>query len=559
MRGAVIMNEHVAGGRQFYSPTGRIAPVGFAIAALLLLAATSGAAYAMYFTFARGWYFTLIESMLVELLLAGLLLLAIDATRCRNRWIATILGLAMGVLLMGGFFFLDMRARQPERARLSDLPGFIATRARSLDTKDIRLRGPTPLDNHNHGIDLALGWAPIVAEIAFCLGVFVYVGWSRASRPFCESCGRWMRQRMRCYPYDAFDDLRDMARTGNLDELEFIPPVIQQLGAGCAIVTLSRCPGPVSGPVLDPCQSYVSILRPRYGPNHAGRSQNTIFAAIREMAIPHALAERIAPLFADSPATTPGPTPDAHESAPLKSNVKPTNRESECDADDDITIETLAPTGIATAGAHLLATVPYLIGVAGLGVLMLSVYLADPSVCPNVSDTLGMLLVPFGFVCAGLGLVAIWIGGTWPRECRLQRRLLERIEERSADPRRQSGLFVRWASTDAPHGFRTTDFNEYAMVSSYDGHVIIEGDVRRLRVPGWRITHAREDAMMEFDHVTRGFGVQNQVLIFSVFNGSRKVDIAMIALGPPWRKTQRAISRRHEALVDLIQSSAGLT
>ena len=193
------------------------------------IAAALGAGYVLSLLFQWGWYFLVLIPALMALMLGGVLHMLVAGSKCRNHWLAGILGGLAGVLAYLAYFYFCMQHDLPPglRNRVDLLPTYILHRMASDVQEDvgkpkIKANRPAPF----------LNWMMAGFELCFFIGIPSGFGYARARRAYSRDLRRWaQKEEVQVAPYYSENLLAAWQNDDLPRALRDAPPVTQpQIG-----------------------------------------------------------------------------------------------------------------------------------------------------------------------------------------------------------------------------------------------------------------------------------------------------------------------------------------
>jgi hypothetical protein len=182
----------------------------------------------------------------------------VEASRCRNRWLAAAGGLLAGCVLFFGTYYVELIWALKGRGwtRFDLIPDVIA-----FDLKNAIIfahhgivhagREPSPVFN---GIVLFL-------EFLCVIGPAAVLPFKRAGKLYCEECQRWARSFFATVDHRAADPIATAIATQQWDDLPEIAPfavdVTNKKSAPYTLLTLEHCPDAAE----TGCPVYLTIRR----------------------------------------------------------------------------------------------------------------------------------------------------------------------------------------------------------------------------------------------------------------------------------------------------------
>jgi hypothetical protein len=231
--------------RAAYRPSGKIHWLKF-FPGLVLAAATAVVmAWCLYLALQKGFYLIFAAPIIAALFVAGVWYLVLTWSHCRNRWIAAVASVALGLLLYLGYYqigLLDLIGA--ERAhRIDLLPRYIEFRMKTDVARDVHFSKDK--DANRQGPDRvqqAFNWFFFGGELLAVVGVIVGVGLLRSSKAYCESCGKWMKSETLKLAPGSGATIWESLQAGNYAEaLKCLASTSRQSAIGC-MATIEHCP-----------------------------------------------------------------------------------------------------------------------------------------------------------------------------------------------------------------------------------------------------------------------------------------------------------------------------
>ncbi len=185
--------------------------------------------------FAWGHYYSIIVPLAASMPVAGATYLTIRWAHCRNRFVAGLVGLLAGMVLFPGWYHVDFISVEGPQvaARFDLLPQYIVFRMQTDAEVDAQGLADRP--------DVIGNWLMFVLELllvnTFAVGAAVY----RASRAYCESCGRWMRLALATGPPDAGTAIAEALACGTLAHLPPVPQLQRNSSYASTTVSVEAC------------------------------------------------------------------------------------------------------------------------------------------------------------------------------------------------------------------------------------------------------------------------------------------------------------------------------
>jgi len=254
------MKEKLFPGRTYFKSSGgtdwgKFLPwlvVPFAVAALL--------AGVMFWLYSVGHYYVVFVPAVAAVAVAACVKLAVGKGHCRSRWVGAVAGVVAGGLLYFGYYYFGMvHHLGPEAAgRLDLLPTYIRVRIQTdvlRDTHDSR-RNDESLRRPSR--NTAMNWVTFGIEVIVVFGFTTAAALGRARKPYCESCGRWMRREVTHFDPAQLPELTEAFRNGAARSLaaQCAKPVFATVPH--AMLAAEICPSVHDGMARD-CPVYVSL------------------------------------------------------------------------------------------------------------------------------------------------------------------------------------------------------------------------------------------------------------------------------------------------------------
>jgi hypothetical protein len=165
--------------------------------------------------FVFGWYLLFLAPIIAGLLLAGVVVITVGFTRCRNRWLGAGVGILSGLLLYLSYYQFCLIDVLPAGMahRVDLLPHYIWLRLQSdvaVDAAAGARGGEKPV--------LVLNILQFSFEVLAVLGVVTAAAWKRSGRAYCEELGQWMERKQALLPTGFTPDFIDALEHGGLED-----------------------------------------------------------------------------------------------------------------------------------------------------------------------------------------------------------------------------------------------------------------------------------------------------------------------------------------------------
>lgn len=224
-----------------YRPSGRMPFSGWGpLLGLWGLAAASGGIEAFIYSSKPFMAWLIVMALGMWIGFAGTFF--IRWARCRNRWIALLVGLAAGVLLLATGWAID---RHMERGA-ADESTFLEYMMWRVETgKHVGLADDSGDPARLDGLQLMASWAGFFTQVLITLFLTTLLPWRTVrTDPYCEACAAWMTRDI--FALDADEGGAELAagavRDGRLHELLEARSEPYNPGAVATLVAVHACP-----------------------------------------------------------------------------------------------------------------------------------------------------------------------------------------------------------------------------------------------------------------------------------------------------------------------------
>jgi len=237
------MQDNATTARNVYVPSGNLNWFRF-LTGLLLSAATAGLmACCLFFAYQKGLYFMLIAPILASLPAIGVWYLALTQAHCRNKRIAGIASVALALLLYFGYYYLGLLQivglRHADRVDL--LPQYIHLRIKTDVLREAHM--PQAAQPKKPGVvDEVFNWFFFGSELIIVVALFAGTGVTRASRAYCECCGKWMERETLKLPSGQGAELWSALERGDAANVRRALANTSRKEAAAGSVTVECCP-----------------------------------------------------------------------------------------------------------------------------------------------------------------------------------------------------------------------------------------------------------------------------------------------------------------------------
>ncbi|MCB9849653.1 MAG: hypothetical protein H6817_03010 [Phycisphaerales bacterium] len=509
----------------------------------------------MYLLLTVGFYLLGVVAFVVAIILAYVVRAAISHGHVRNRSVAMMFGVVAGAVAYLGFYHAGLvhALGISQWYRVDLLPDYIEYRLRNDKSEsvpsysdDSDTRPPTTFD---YGMNVFI----FLLEAAACVGLPALAGFSRASRPFCERCGKWMNQHLVTFTESAAARIPQLLRDGRPADIVNLPQMSSAPHARNTTMALEYC-GREDSDRAEPCPAYLSVRACKSGSlTQAGQFEMAIGRMVitRRRLLPHetaALAPLHAPLSAlagpapivappvDQPAEMPAELPaevvDEVAIPPIE-HVQLAEYRKGAVANNRVlgksALWAMAPLGV------LCVTVIMLI----VGVLTTVIGVTEPAT-DNIPRWARYALLTVGGVSSPFAIVWFVRNMQSLRDRFLHRRMCELVrsrEDRWVDPDDPDAMFVEYVpranwvklmlDTAVDFGFVKADHERL--------EITFEGDCNRFGIP----VEAVKRCAVEHVIGPQGNSPHAAVVILAQDN-TQRIELPFIAFQPPWRSGRKA-------------------
>ena len=184
--------------------------------------------------FERGWYFVVMVPMAVGGLLAYVTWLTVAWSHCRIPWLATAIGLIVGLVAYLGYFQVSMASTLGIGVHRVDLlPRYIAVRMATDVQEDQANPNRDPGDP-----DPFMNWFSFVCELLFVAGVPAHVAGRRAMQAYDVMHDVWLKKESVLYPSGALASLTMALENGQTERFCEVQRPVNGNPQSCCQVTL---------------------------------------------------------------------------------------------------------------------------------------------------------------------------------------------------------------------------------------------------------------------------------------------------------------------------------
>ncbi len=240
--------------RNRYRPSGRVSLGNFLALFLLTLLCAALLAAVLYWLFTRGWYLLFIVPLVGAVLLGGMMRATVGMGKCRSTALAWVAGLVAGAVMYLGYYYIGMVALigLHNAGRLDLFPRYVSLRVHTDVSKDVG--HPTTYGRQTP--DPFMNWVCFAMELGMVLYFTGMLAARRASRSYCERCGKWKQQDIALFPPrngQLFRQWLDAGEIGKLAGVQRYAPKGERQRFTSVIVEV--CP---AGEFPDPCPIYLA-------------------------------------------------------------------------------------------------------------------------------------------------------------------------------------------------------------------------------------------------------------------------------------------------------------
>ena len=144
----------------------------------------------------RGFYLIFFAPLIASLAVAGCWYLVLTWSHCRNKAVAGVTSVALGLLLYLGYYHFGLLQIVGARnaLRFDLLPTYVQIRMHTDVARDARhpnFRRARPQGPDR--VQQAFNWFFFAGELILVTGVLASIGAYCTSRAYCEPCSRWMK------------------------------------------------------------------------------------------------------------------------------------------------------------------------------------------------------------------------------------------------------------------------------------------------------------------------------------------------------------------------------
>lgn len=443
-------------------------------------------AWCLRVAYDNGWYLIFLLPIFGGMALGGVLMLLVGWARCRNRWLAGIVGIAAGLVAYLGYYELCLLETAPPGAawRADLLPRYIEVRMRSDVARDL---GRPEAAERNKEPSTGLNWYTFVCELAIVTGFAAVCAWRRAGRAYCTELGQWMKREKALLPPNSVAGLREALDRGALED--FVASTIRGSDAQVAWGLTLEYAAPDDGLSLS-YPVYASLEPPagkgfrKVSPGSGGQAFRQVKLETSEVLLLRPWFPKLAQLLACQ----------HEELRDLPPNVTAVS------ALEATTSELAQITPVPEPYRQRVRSKGYVLKVNLIG-LMTGVYFFGGAGLAALGYWLATQRgVPQGWAAVVIGAVGVAWGGylglycpSVPENRWINRRLRREISQRpdaTVDPRDPESFYVSLIPRESFSKIQWTMSSDLLLmkIDARGGQLILEGDCDRYRIPAGAIS-----------------------------------------------------------------------
>lgn len=266
--------------RASYRPSGNVNWMVFVPGFVIALAAAIIMGCSLQLAYRMGFYFPIFAPLLASLGLFLVWASVLGKSHCRNRGLAIACSNLLGLVLYLSYFHAGVVqvVGLENLHRVDLLPQHISFRMQNDEMRTVTDWFFAHPDGGPGGgllfVRQVLNWLNFAIELSLVISLVVMIGAVRASKVYCESCGKWAKQEEINVPltFGIGVLVWDALRAGNLAELQgYLARGWDQRSACCSL-TIERCTDCYAHSYVSPV--YLSITEPRVARNGVGIDPN---------------------------------------------------------------------------------------------------------------------------------------------------------------------------------------------------------------------------------------------------------------------------------------------
>ncbi len=163
------------------------------------IAAALGMGFVLSLLFHWGWYLIILVPMVLALALGGILHLLIAGAKCRNHWLAGIVGLLAGSIAYVSYFYFDMQHHLPPplQNRVELLPDYILHRMANDVQEEVGKPNVAPKKPF-----VVMNWLLATFELSCFVVLGATMSWKRARQAYSPDLRKWAhKEEVQTAPY----------------------------------------------------------------------------------------------------------------------------------------------------------------------------------------------------------------------------------------------------------------------------------------------------------------------------------------------------------------------
>lgn len=513
---------------QRYQPSGRIDIIRSVPWLVLLGVGIVLCATLLTIAFNMGLYIVIAMPVLASMLLALPILWLIGHGHWRNRWLAVVVAVLAAEAVYVGQYQTDLvwKTGLASVTRLDLLPEYLMFR---MDT-DVSRPSYIPeskVDKAPSTSNSVKNWVTFAAESFLVVMFPVAFAWTRAQRPFCESCKKWMRQAKAGYPLELASTMMSLIDAAKWNEIIELPQISLQQGKSATLLVAAYCDA--SRPSADAsCPIYLSLLPTNaVGSMRPSSHEDTHRAPVPDRRLSPADAAGLVPVFPELKDGADAESVRQVESSLIEKKERDQASRRSLLNGERILIEELSDDSsprvrgaLQTIKAIFLATMPLIWLLGGIGLFILGFILAWPIIdpattfvvweaCPDFiaygTLIVGVLSAGFGWYQATRRMTSSYDRYVYKRLCEM----IERRPDRIVSPGEAGAHFIQSMPLELWQQFQMGSRPDFGLLR-FDierGLILFEGDHRRMTIP------ARALADWSADTIANADGTASEYLI----------------------------------------------
>ncbi len=247
-------------GRTRYQSSGFVNVGPFLLWNLLALAVAALLAAFMFWLFHVGHYYVIFVPILCALPVAGLAQLAVAKGHCRNRLVGLLTGLALGVVLYLGSYYVGMIYHLGPRAAAR--PDLLVQYIRFRMATDVERSAYSSRDDEDRpqrrpGSN-GTNWVRFAIESLSAVGIVTAAAYRRSRKTYCEHCKRWLTRETTPFEPAQAAGIVESLQTGSARALAALCATPPYATVPNTTLAVDYCPSLKEGRAQD-CPVFVSL------------------------------------------------------------------------------------------------------------------------------------------------------------------------------------------------------------------------------------------------------------------------------------------------------------